>query len=64
MERQGNMPQMKEQEKSLEKEWNKMDAHELPDGVFKTMIIRMLKDLRKRIDDLTENLNNEMVGMK
>ena len=41
-----------------------MDAHELTDGVFKTMIIRMLKDLRKRIDDLTENLNNEMVGMK
>lgn len=47
MERQKNMPQMREQEKFPGKEWNKIEAHTLPDAVFKTMIIRMLKDLRK-----------------
>ena len=31
---------------------------------FKTMVIRMLKDLRGRTDDLSENLNKEIVSIK
>ena len=50
------MPQMKEQEKSPEKELNEMEATEIPDVEFKTMVIRMLKDHRERMDDLSENL--------
>ena len=42
------MPQMKEQEKSPEKELNEMEANKLPDTEFKTMVIRMLKELMGR----------------
>ena len=45
MRRQRNRSQMKEQEKSPE-ELNEMEASKLPDTEFKTMVIRMLKELR------------------
>lgn len=31
---------------------------------FKIMVIRMLKDLRDRVDYLSENLSNETVSIK
>ena len=34
------------------------------DSEFKIMAIRMLKDLRGRIDYLSENLNKEIVSIK
>ena len=39
------MAQMKEQNKSPEKELNKMEASNVPDAEFKTLVIRMLKEL-------------------
>ena len=47
-----------------EKELNKMEATKIPDAEFKTMVIRMLKELRKRMDDLIENLNQERISIK
>ena len=44
--RQRNMAQMKEQVKSLGKELNKMEISNLSDTEFKTLVIRMLKELR------------------
>ena len=44
--RQRNMAQKKEQEKSPEKELNEMEVSKLPDTEFKTMAIKMLKELR------------------
>ena len=40
------MAQMKEQKKSLEKELNEMQIVNLSDGEFKTLVIRMLKELK------------------
>ena len=40
------MPQMKEQEKSPEKELNEINASNQPDTEFKRMVIRMLMVLR------------------
>ena len=45
------MDQMKEQNKTPEKELNKMEISNLLDAEFKTLVIRMLKEL-------SENLNN------
>ena len=45
MKRQRNMAQMKEQNKTLEKELNKMEKSNLSDEEFKTLVIRMLKEL-------------------
>ena len=39
------MAQMKEQKQTLEKELNKMEISNLPDAEFKTLVIRMLKEL-------------------
>ena len=42
MRRQRNMAQMKEQNKTPEKQLNKMEISILSDAEFKTLIIRML----------------------
>ena len=45
MRRQRNMAQMKEQSKTPEKEQNKMEINNLSDAEFKTLVVRMLKEL-------------------
>ena len=45
MKRQRNMVQMKEQNKTPEKELNKMEMSNLSHAEFKTLVIRMLKEL-------------------
>ena len=49
MRRQRNMAQMKEQIKAPEKELNKMETRNLLDEEFKTLVIRRLKELRRRV---------------
>ena len=51
MRRQRNMAQMKEQIKTPEKELNEMEISHLSDTEFRTLVIRMLKEL-------SENLNS------
>ena len=51
MRRQRNMAQMKEQIQTPEKELNKMEISNPSDTEFKTLVIRMLKEL-------SEDLNN------
>ena len=48
---------MKEQDKTTEKELNKMKASNLPDAKFTTPLIRMLKKL-------SENFNKEIASIK
>ena len=47
MKRQRNMAQMKEQIKTTGKELNKMEISNLSDAEFKTLVIRMLKELNE-----------------
>lgn len=54
---------MREQEKSSEKELSDMEATKLQGGKFKTIIMRMLKNLR-RMDDQNENLHIEIMNIK
>ena len=54
----------KEQTKSPEKELNETEATKILDAEFKIMIVRMLKDVRERMDDLSQNLNKETVNIK
>ena len=51
--RQRNVAQMKEQNKTPEKEQNKMNTSNLLDAEFKTLVIRMLKKLGE------EQINSE-----
>ena len=45
MRRQRNMAQMKERNKTPEKELNEMEISNLSDAEFKTLVIRMLREL-------------------
>ena len=45
MRKQGNVAQMKEQNKIPEKELNEMEITNLSDAEFKTLVIRMLREL-------------------
>ena len=58
MRRQRNMVQMKEQIETPEKELNKMEISNLSDAELKTLVIRMLKELRGRGDELREKFNS------
>ena len=60
MRRQRNMSQMKEQNRTPEKELNNIDTSNLLDAEFKTLVKRMLNELRERIDELSENCNKEI----
>lgn len=50
MKRQWNTFQTKEQDKSSEKELNRMEISNLPYKEFKLIVIRMLTNLGRRID--------------
>ena len=52
MKRQRNMAQMKEENKTLEKELNEMDISNLSDAEFKTLVTRMLKELSEDLNSI------------
>ena len=62
MRRQRNMPPIKAQSKSPEKELSEMEIINLSGAKFKTLVVRMFNEL-KRVDELSENFNKE-VGNK
>ena len=63
MRRQRNMSERKEQ-KTPEKEVNKMETSNLPDAEFKKQVIRILNELRGRVDQVCENFNNVIRNIK
>ena len=63
MKRQRNMFQMKEQNKTSERELNKKKISNLPDKEFKVMVIKMLTELGK-IVDYSKNYNKEKENIK
>ena len=52
MRRQRNMAQMKEQIKTPEKELNKMEISKISEAEFKTLVIRMLKELSEDLNSI------------
>ena len=59
MRRQRNMAQMKEQVKIPEKELNKMEINNLSNTEFKTLVIRMLKELSEDLSSI-KKIQSEM----
>ena len=59
MRRQRNMAQMKEQVKTPEKQLNKMDINNLSDAEFKTLVIRMLKEISEDLNSIRK-IESEM----
>ena len=60
--RQGNIFQVNEQDKTSEKELNKMEKTNLLDKELKVKVIKILTKLRKRVEK--ENFNKEIESIK
>ena len=50
------MYQMKEQEKTPEKQLNEVEIGNLPEKEFRILIVKMIQDLRKRMEAKIENM--------
>ena len=59
MRKQRNMLQMKEQDKIPGKNPNETEINNLPDEKFKVMVTKIFTDLRRRMDEHTENFNKQ-----
>ena len=55
---------IQEQNKTPEKELNKMKINNLLDKEFKAMVIKMLTELRRRMDEHSENFNKEIENIR
>ena len=55
MRRQRNMVQMKEQIKTPDKKLNKIEISNLSEAEFKTLVIRMLKELNKDLNGIKKD---------
>ena len=64
MRRQRSMAQMKEQINTPEKELNKMEISNLSDVEFKTLVIRMLKELTGYCNSIKKDLRRNEVCIK
>ena len=64
MKRQRIKCQMKVQNKTPEKELNKMETNNLPDAGFKTLVIRMLSDLSENFNKKIRNMKMVIENMK
>ena len=51
---------MKEHDKATAGDLKETDINNMPEGVFKATIIRMLTGLEKRVEDVTETLNTKI----
>ena len=47
-------------EQSSRKRIHQMETSNIPNTEFKTVMIRMLKEIRGRVDELRENFNKEI----
>ena len=64
MRRQRKMAHMKEQSQTLEKELNKMEVSNLSDAEFKTLLIRVLKELSEHpssIKKIQSEMNDTLI---
>ena len=58
------MFQMKEQDKIPEEELSKVQLSNLPDKEFKLMIIKMLHEFRRRMDEHSVKFNKELQNIQ
>ena len=64
MRRQRNMAQVKEQNKTPEKELNEMEITDLSDSEFKTLSVRMLRELIGYSNNIKEKMKVTLSEMK
>ena len=51
---------MKKQDKSLEKQLNEVEIGNLPEKEFRIMIVKMIQDLRKTMNNTLEGIGSRV----
>ena len=68
MKKQRAMYQMKEQDKTPEKQLNEVERGNLPDKEFRVMIVKMIQDIGKRMEEkikkMQEMFNKDLEELK
>ena len=54
------MSQMKEQDKTPEKQLNEVEIDNLPEKEFRIMIVKMIQDLRNRMEKMKEMFTKDL----
>ena len=60
MKRQRAMYQMKKQDKTPEKQLNEVEIGNLPEKEFRKMIVKMIQDIRKRMEAKIEKMQESL----
>ena len=55
---------MKEQDKITEKQLNEVEIGNLPQKEFKIMMVKMIQDLRKRMEKMLETFTKDLEELK
>ena len=64
MKKQKVMSQMKGQDKTPERQLNEVDIDNLPEKEFRIMTVKMIQNLRKRIEKVQEIFTKDLQELK
>ena len=64
MKRQRNTTQMNEQVRNTEVQINEEEIGKLPEKEFSIMIVKMIKNLEKKMDKMQESINKDIEELK
>ena len=60
MKRQRSTTQMKEQTRNIEVQINEEEIGKLPEKEFRIMIVKMIKNLENKMDQMPESVNRDL----
>ena len=64
MKRQRNTAQMKEQTRNTETQTNEEEIGKLPEKEFRIMIVKMIKNLERKMKKMQESINKDLEELK
>ena len=64
MKRQRNTTQMKEQTRNTEVQINKEEIGKLPEKEFRVMILKIIKNLKNKMEKMQESINKDLEELK
>ena len=64
MKRQSNTTQMKEQTRNTEVQINEKEIDKLPETEFRIMIVKMIKNLDKKMEKMQESIKKDLEELK
>ena len=64
MKRQRNITQMKEQTRNTEVQINEEEIGKPPEKEFRIMIVKMIKNLENKMEEMQESINKELEELK